>query len=110
MRTIRNTTLTNARIAVCLSYHYIADRSLVIEGMLRLDTSQPETATLTNVSIPTFLRPRLDGSMIHVPVGKKGILVLIGGQTTADPTTPWGVPVVHASWGNIMVRTAICFM
>ncbi len=81
----------------------------VIEGMLKLDTSQPETPTLTNMSIPTFLRPRLDGSMIHVPVGKKGILVLIGGQRTADPNTPWGVPVEHASWGNIMASSAFYF-
>ncbi|PVH78058.1 hypothetical protein DL98DRAFT_391298, partial [Cadophora sp. DSE1049] len=72
--------------------------------MLRLDTSEPESPVLTNISIPTFLRPRLDGSMIHVPVGGKGILVLIGGQTTSSPNTPWGVPVEHASWGNIMIN------
>lgn len=75
-----------------------------IEGMLRLDTSEPESPILTNILIPTFLRPRLDGSMIHVPIGEKGILVLIGGQTTSNLDTPWGQPVKHASGGNIMIN------
>ncbi|CZR68786.1 uncharacterized protein PAC_18685 [Phialocephala subalpina] len=75
-----------------------------IEGMLRLDTSQPEAPVLTNISIPTFLQPRSDGAMIHVPVGPKGILVLIGGQTTLNPNTPWGVPIAGASGGNVMIN------
>lgn len=73
-----------------------------LEGMLQLDTSQPAVPVLTNISIPTFLGPRTDGAMIHVPVGPKGVLVLIGGQTTQNPNTPWGVPVPGASGGNIM--------
>lgn len=78
-----------------------------IEGMLRLDTSQPESPVLTNITIPTFLGPRTDGSMIHIPVGPKGILVLIGGQTTQNADTPWGVPVPGAAAGNIVVSKPI---
>lgn len=72
--------------------------------MLRLDTSQPQAPVLTNLSIPTFLQLRTDGAMIHVPVGPKGVLVLIGGQTTLKPNTPWGVPIAGASGGNVMIN------
>lgn len=84
-----------------------AEKSLTsfidLEGMLRLDTNEPSKPVLTNLTIPTFLGPRTDGSMIHVPVGPKGVLVLIGGQTTNNPSIPWGVPVMGASGDNIVV-------
>jgi hypothetical protein len=63
------------------------------------DVSQP---TLTNISVPTYIGPRMNGAMLHVPVGKKGIIVHIGGQTTRDPT-PYGVRIPNAVAGNTNV-------
>lgn len=45
----------------------------------------------------------MNGAMIHVPVGPKGVIVQIGGQTTQDPT-PFGVPIVNANAGNININ------
>lgn len=84
--------------------YILYDTFKYLEGMLRLDTSQPQASVLTNLSISTFLQLRTDGAMIHVPVGPKGILVLIGGQTTLNPNTPWGVPVAGASGGNVIIN------
>ncbi|KAI7914214.1 hypothetical protein M0657_009613 [Pyricularia oryzae] len=63
-----------------------------ISGMLALDTSEGlEKPRLTNISTPrsldgdkTHFGPRMNGGMVHIPVGDKGILVQIGGHTTED--------------------------
>lgn len=73
-----------------------------LEGMLQLDTST-NPPTLTNISVPTYMGPRMNGEMVHVPVGAKGILVQIGGQTTMDPT-PFGVPIVNANAMNTNIN------
>lgn len=46
--------------------------------------------------------PRMNGAMVHVPVGKLGALVQIGGQITLNPT-PYGKRLPDASGGNINV-------
>jgi hypothetical protein len=75
---------------------------IVEEGMLQLDTNT-SPPTLTNISVPTYVGPRMNGAMIHVPVGAKGILVQIGGQTTMDPT-PFGVPIINANAMNTNIN------
>lgn len=75
-----------------------------------LDTSTDVTSpTLTNISAPVSLDdgdhpfgPRMNGVMVHVPVGDEGVLVFIGGQTTQNPT-PYGVKVPGAAASNVMV-------
>lgn len=74
--------------------------------MLTLDTNI-SPPTLTNVSVPTYKPPRMNGAIIHVPVGKKGVLVNIAGQTTMDPLTPYGVPIVKANEGNVNINNTI---
>jgi len=49
--------------------------------------------------------PRMNGAMVHVPVGKLGVLVQIGGQITMKPT-PYGQRIPGAIGGNHNVRTA----
>jgi len=75
---------------------------IVEEGMLQLDTNT-SPPTLTNISVPTYVGPRMNGAMIHVPVGAMGILVQIGGQTTMDPT-PFGVPIINANAMNTNIN------
>ena len=80
-----------------------------------LDTS-PAVArpTLTNTSVPVSLGdnknkpfgPRMNGAMVHVPIGDKGIVVFLGGQVTVDPT-PYGIPKKGANAGNDNVYTTI---
>lgn len=76
----------------------------VLEGMLELDTNTNLNApTLTNISVPTYIGPRMNGAMIHVPVGEKGVIVQIAGQTTMNPT-PWGVPIPGANQFNTAIN------
>ena len=49
--------------------------------------------------------PRMNGAMVHVPVGKQGVLVQIGGQITLNPT-PYGQRLPDASGGNINVSSS----
>ncbi|KAJ3938676.1 uncharacterized protein N0V96_011407 [Colletotrichum fioriniae] len=71
-----------------------------LEGMLELDTAERSQPKLTNISVPTYVGPRMNGAMVHVPVGEKGIIVNIGGQTTRDPT-PFGIRIEGANAGNV---------
>ncbi|KAK1700910.1 hypothetical protein BDP55DRAFT_2973 [Colletotrichum godetiae] len=71
-----------------------------LEGMLELDTAERSQPRLTNISVPTYVGPRMNGAMVHVPVGEKGIVVNIGGQTTRDPT-PFGIRIEGANAGNV---------
>jgi hypothetical protein len=41
--------------------------------------------------------------MVQSPVGPKGVVVQIGGQTTQDPT-PFGVPIINANAGNVTIN------
>lgn len=52
--------------------------------------------------------PRMNGAMVHVPVGKQGALVQIGGQITLNPT-PYGKRIPDASGGNINVSFSPIF-
>ncbi|GJC84711.1 kelch repeat-containing protein ARB_01230 [Colletotrichum liriopes] len=78
-------------------------RSKVLEGMLELDTTDRSQPKLTNISVPTYVGPRMNGAIVHVPVGEKGIIVNIGGQTTRDPT-PYGVHTQNANAGNVNIN------
>lgn len=85
----------------------------VVEGMLMLDASSAVAEpTLTNISVPTSLDngthpfgPRLNGAMVHVPSGGRGILVLIGGQIPQNPTD-YGMQIPNAAQHNVMVSLA----
>jgi hypothetical protein len=72
------------------------------EGMLQLDTTT-SPPTLTNISVPTYVGPRMNGAMVHVPVGPKGVIVQIAGQITMDPT-PFGVPIINANAMNTNIN------
>lgn len=69
---------------------------------MQLDTTT-SLPTLTNVSVPTYVGPRTNGAMGQSPVGPKGVVVQIGGQTTQDPT-PFGVPIINANAGNVTIN------
>ncbi|KUJ19086.1 uncharacterized protein LY89DRAFT_731509 [Mollisia scopiformis] len=73
-----------------------------LEGMLQLD-SNTSPPTLSNISVPTYVGPRMNGAMIHVPVGPKGVIVQIAGQTTVDPT-PFGIPILSANQKNTEIN------
>lgn len=76
--------------------------------MLTLDTSNDVSKpTLTNISVPQKMNgadfgPRMNGAMVHVPVGSKGIVVQVGGQIPTR-STAYGVPVQDANAGNVNV-------
>ncbi|KAK3695844.1 hypothetical protein B0T22DRAFT_527103, partial [Podospora appendiculata] len=76
-----------------------------LEGMLYLDTStRVKTPTLTNISVPLQMGvkdfgPRMNGAMVHVPIGKYGVVVQIGGQMTMS-STQYGVRIPNANQGN----------
>jgi hypothetical protein len=53
--------------------------------------------------VPSYIGPRMNGAMVHVPVGEKGVIVQIGGQTTQDPT-PFGVAITNANAGNVNIN------
>ncbi|KAI9683890.1 MAG: hypothetical protein M1829_004225 [Trizodia sp. TS-e1964] len=84
-----------------------------LEGMLALDTSKaspssPDSAaTLTNITVPNYFGPRMNGALVHIPVGDLGILVQIGGQTTDDMNTPFGVGIQGANGANHNVNMSI---
>ncbi|KAK3367258.1 hypothetical protein B0T24DRAFT_659294 [Lasiosphaeria ovina] len=76
-----------------------------LEGMLSLDTGgDVAKPTLTNISVPQQMDgkdfgPRMNGAMVHLAVGKYGVLVQIGGQTASNPT-PYGRAIENANAGN----------
>ncbi|KAK0118628.1 hypothetical protein ONS96_011719 [Cadophora gregata f. sp. sojae] len=69
-----------------------------LEGMLQLNTNTAPP-TLTNISVPDYIGPRMNGAMIHVPVGEKGVVIQIAGQVPKDPT-PFGIPILKANEKN----------
>ena len=74
--------------------------------MLQLDTNIANTQpVLSNISVGSYIGPRMNGAMIHVPVGSQGVLVLIGGQTTVNPT-PYGVGIPDANAGNTNINNS----
>jgi hypothetical protein len=77
---------------------------IVLEGMVALDTTT-SPPTLSNISVPTYVGPRMNGAMVHVPVGKLGVVVQIGGQTTQDPT-PYGIGIANANAGNVNINNS----
>lgn len=76
-----------------------------IEGLVELDTSTDvKQPTLSNISVPLQMGnanfgPRMNGALVHVPVGKQGVLLSLGGQITVNKT-PYGVRIPGASGGN----------
>ena len=73
---------------------------IVLEGMLELDNNT-SLLTLTNIG------PRMNGAMVHLPVGEQGVLVQIAGQTTTAGTAiPFGVPIVDANAGNTNINNS----
>jgi hypothetical protein len=83
---------------------YAADLRTVLEGMLQLDTNT-SPPTLSNISVPSYIGPRMNGAMIHVPVGEQGVIVQIGGQMTVNPT-PYGIGITNANAGNTNINNS----
>lgn len=83
-------------------FHHLLTGSSDLEGMLQLDTNT-SPPTLTNISVPTYVGPRMNGAMVHVPVGNKGIIVQIAGQEPMNPTQ-WGVPIPGANQQNTAIN------
>jgi hypothetical protein len=87
----------------------------VLEGMLSLDTngltpsSDSSQAKLTNITVPNYIGPRMNGAMVHVPVGEKGVVVQIGGQTDADPQS-FGIGIANANSVGSNVGLLILFL
>ncbi len=69
--------------------------------MLQLD-SNTSPPTLTNISVPNYIGPRMNGAMVYIPIGSQGIIVHIAGQKTANPTS-YGVPILNANGGNVNI-------
>lgn len=57
-------------------------------SLVTLDLTNQQTAKFNNITIPDTEKVplRAGASMVFLPVGKKGILVLVGGVTVPDPT------------------------
>jgi len=72
--------------------------------MLQLDTNT-SPPTMTNISVPNYVGPRMNGAMIHVPVGKQGVIVQIAGQTTMNPT-PFGQRIINANTFNVNINNS----
>ncbi|KAL2842652.1 hypothetical protein BJX68DRAFT_270586 [Aspergillus pseudodeflectus] len=49
------------------------------QHMIQVDMSEMRNPVFTNVSLPEFVPPRANGEAVWVPVGDKGVVVLIGG-------------------------------
>lgn len=65
-----------------LSFSLSGDLANVAEGLIRLDTSIPNKPSWANITMDAFQNPtpRVAGaSMPYVPMGKRGVLMLIGG-------------------------------
>lgn len=76
--------------------------SVFLEGMLEFDTSSASSSSdssqmiLTNITAPQYMPPRMNGAVVHLPIGDKGVVMMVGGQA---PTTglPFGVVVPNAN-------------
>jgi hypothetical protein len=52
----------------------------------------------------------MNGAMVHVPVGNKGVVVQIGGQIPVNTTaSPYGIPVKDANANNVNVCVSSTF-
>jgi hypothetical protein len=49
-----------------------ADLRIILEGILQLDTYTSPTSS--NVSVPSYIGPRINGAIIHVCVGDQGVI------------------------------------
>ncbi|KAK2771939.1 cell wall anchored protein [Colletotrichum kahawae] len=94
--TQRRSSPANSQYSPSLDFRFL-------EGMLELDTADKSQPKLTNISVPTYVGPRMNGAMVHVPAGEKGIIVNIGGQTTRDETE-FGIRIDEAASGNININ------
>ena len=71
---------------------------------MQLDTNT-SPPTLTNISVPTYVGPRMNGAMVHIPVGEKGVVIQIAGQTTENPTA-YGIGIENANAGNVNINNS----
>lgn len=51
------------------------------QRMITVDMSEMQRPVFSNVSIPSYVKPRANAEAVWVPVGDRGIVVLIGGVT-----------------------------
>ena len=74
--------------------------------MLEFDTNT-SPPTLTNISVPSYIGPGMNGAIVHLPVGEQGVLVQIAGQTTtAGISIPFGVSITEANAGNTNINNS----
>ena len=53
--------------------------------LITADFSDQQNPHFTNTTLDTKVTPRVGASMVFLPVGEKGILVVIGGVSVYDP-------------------------
>jgi len=53
--------------------------------LITADFSSQQIPTFTNTSIDSSIAPRAGASMVFLPVGTQGILVVLGGVSVFDP-------------------------
>lgn len=53
--------------------------------LITADFSDQQNPHFTNASLDTRVAPRAGASMVFLPVGEKGVLVVIGGVSVYDP-------------------------
>ncbi|KAI0828451.1 hypothetical protein F5Y06DRAFT_223955 [Hypoxylon sp. FL0890] len=66
------------------NYNTTVDPSNVSSTFITLDMSDQQQEVWTNVTLPTGTPSRANPSVVWVPVGEQGILVVIGGVTYPD--------------------------
>ncbi|KAL3488190.1 hypothetical protein BJX62DRAFT_253496 [Aspergillus germanicus] len=59
--------------------------------IIQVDMSEMRDPVFTNVTLPDFVLPRANGEAVWVPVGDKGVVVLIGGVLHLEAVFPGGL-------------------
>ncbi|KAK6340825.1 hypothetical protein TWF696_009143 [Orbilia brochopaga] len=72
------------------------------QQFITADLSDQARTSWTNTTLPSTVRPRVNGEIVYVPAGKLGALIVLGGVTTAD----WQ-PRSRGTQGSDAIQTAI---
>ncbi|KAJ6262368.1 hypothetical protein Dda_3176 [Drechslerella dactyloides] len=89
----RNPTWGEIRGPGAVHLQYLANATS--QQLISADLSDQQFTNWTNATLPSTVRPRVDGEMVYVPAGKRGALIVIGGVTSADWQSPENVPIAQ---------------
>jgi hypothetical protein len=59
--------------------------------MIQVDMSTMREEVWTNLTIPSEIRPRVNGELVWLPVSERGVLAVIGGVTSTEEIYPAGL-------------------